>query len=138
MEEEFKTEEDFQICNECYKVTQKYSENFFVRDLMLVHLSDKNKIKSVEEKMIVLANDAVKIREACAKCTRDQKIMFPKVFSGNWCGKSKRDLEKFLSRMYAKADQLGYRLCRNVYCIKKMGEIDGRECIAYTIKIPFQ
>lgn len=136
--EHFQVECDYRICYGCYRISPKSAGNYYIRDLQILHLSDENEILNIEEKIGVLPGDALKINEACQGCSKEKMLYFEKVYSGVWYRCGGESLGNFLKKVYKEAERLGYQLQKVVYCEKKMGKKDGRECIAFSINIPFE
>ena len=134
----FKITRDFKLCIECKNVIDSCSECFFVRDLLMLELSQENDIINMEEKEAVLSKASVRINRECEKCTSDKILTFPKAYRGTWCYTGREDLQKLIYDAYERAQDLGYELCKTVYCIKKVADKDGKECVLLDVIIPLE
>lgn len=135
---QFKIDTDYRICCGCKHITPELCRNYYVRDLQVVYLTEDIKINSYEEKNAVILNQAEKIDDACKVCKENRCISFPKVYRGAYRTNNIDEIEVFFQSVYEKANSLGYKLQKVVYCTKRNTNIGGVDGIALDICIPFE
>lgn len=128
---------DFEMCIGCERIKTEEIECFYVRDMQVLHMSEEMKLEIKEEKAAVLTKEAKYLDRVCDDCSAGEIVRFPKLYRGSWCYSDNGELELFLKDTYNKAVELGYELCRTVYCLKRFTNRNGLHELFLDIFIPF-